>query len=307
MIHEYAILPGVFEEASYSSPDSCDFSLRWLKNGLLRGGLVRNLHGGEWEAFVREGGLEIHKRGNELLKKLVQQGRLEMAPKELAARPENDLDWLEEAEKSHERSELNRVIAVRSLKNQAGHRENPLITAVENLDSLPTWCGNCANETVVREAGAYSACLAKLMRSSRSLMLIDPHLDPSEARYRAVAELLWLCRDRSVRPRVEIHRVVYKGSGTNRTLPDWEPIFRSAFRSLSGLFESFTVYIWDDFHDRYLISNLLGIAMQNGFDVDHGSAGDTTWSRMDRDRADSIQRDFDRATPRHSLIKAFSI
>ena len=28
------------------------------------------------------------------------------------------------------------------------------------------------------------------------------------------------------------------------------------------------VFVWDDFHDRYLISNLVGISLPNGFDTD---------------------------------------
>ena len=27
------------------------------------------------------------------------------------------------------------------------------------------------------------------------------------------------------------------------------------------------IFIWDDFHDRYLISDLVGIQMSNGFDA----------------------------------------
>ena len=30
---------------------------------------------------------------------------------------------------------------------------------------------------------------------------------------------------------------------------------------------SAVVFIWDDFHDRYLISNLVGISLPNGFDT----------------------------------------
>lgn len=307
MIHEYAILPGVFAEASYSSPDACELSLRWLKKGLLQGGLVRNLHGGEWETFVKDGPAELHMRGKELLKKLVQQGRLELAPKERPTRPEDDLEWLEEAEKSHATSQLNAVIASQSLKNQPANRQNPFIAAVESLDNFPGWCGNHSAQFVQRNGSAYLKCLGKLMRTSRSVMLIDPHLDPSERRYNVVRELLYECRDRAVRPSVEIHRVAYKGAGATRIFPDWKAVFQQEFGQMTGIFDSLTVFIWDDFHDRYLISNLMGIAMQNGFDVDHGNMGQTTWSRMEREMADAIQRDFDRAAPRHTLINEFRV
>lgn len=232
MIHEYAILPGVFVEANYSSPDACDFSLRWLKSGLLRGGVVRNLHGGGWEDFLKESGFNIHMRAKELLKKLIQQGRLDSAFKELSERPTSDEEWLDEAARSHVRMGLNGIIAVKSFKNRAEHRANELISAIENLDACSGWCGHRGSESILRDGGAYLSSLGRLLRTSRSVMLIDPHLDPSENRYRVVRELLNECRHCSTRPSAEIHRVVYKGTGSARQFPDWESIFRQHYGSL---------------------------------------------------------------------------
>jgi hypothetical protein len=49
----------------------------------------------------------------------------------------------------------------------------------------------------------------------------------------------------------------------------WEKIFRNNFEKLfynAGL--QAEVFIWDDFHDRYLITDIIGINLPYGFDTD---------------------------------------
>lgn len=67
------------------------------------------------------------------------------------------------------------------------------------------------------------------------------------------------------------------------------------------------VFIWSDFHDRYLISNLVGISLQNGFDVSPAPDDYTTWSRLGRDNRDAIQREFDPAARPGELVERFLI
>ena len=52
------------------------------------------------------------------------------------------------------------------------------------------------------------------------------------------------------------------------------------------------VFAWDDFHDRYLISDLVGIQMSNGFDTSTGPLK-TIWSRIGRTDREDVERDFD--------------
>ena len=61
----------------------------------------------------------------------------------------------------------------------------------------------------------------------------------------------------------------------------WEASFK---RVLSPILQpkglNAEVFIWDDFHDRYLISNLIGILIPNGFDVTTDPNDTTTWTRF---------------------------
>ena len=92
-----------------------------------------------------------------------------------------------------------------------------------------------------------------------------------------------------------------------RPVEEWEDVFRRNLGprlSAAGL--SVEVFIWNDFHDRYLISNLAGLSLPSGFDTT--SAKDkTTWSRLGRSDRDDIQREFDPASNRHGLKHRFTI
>lgn len=70
---------------------------------------------------------------------------------------------------------------------------------------------------------------------------------------------------------------------------------------------TFQVFLWDDLHDRYLISDLLGINLPYGFDTTTDSTSVTTWSRLGRVERDDVQREFDRASNRHTLRHAFTV
>ena len=68
-----------------------------------------------------------------------------------------------------------------------------------------------------------------------------------------------------------------------------------------------TVYFWDDMHDRYLISDIVGVQMPNGFDTTTAPNSITTWSRLSCNARDDIQREFDPATGRHKLHYTFIV
>jgi hypothetical protein len=68
-----------------------------------------------------------------------------------------------------------------------------------------------------------------------------------------------------------------------------------------------TVFVWDDFHDRYLISNLMGISLPNGFDTTRDPNSVTTWTRLGRNERDDIQQEFDEASGHHALRARFTI
>ena len=97
LLSEYALTPGVFDVRPYSSEEVGDLYLQKLKDVMLSEGLVRNLRNGEWKKVFADEDISLHKRGKELLKKLIKQNRLRSFLPVLPHEPKDDNGWCEEA------------------------------------------------------------------------------------------------------------------------------------------------------------------------------------------------------------------
>lgn len=185
----------------------------------------------------------------------------------------------------------------------------PLVSAVDRLAAVPWWSNRGPSIRLDRKLADYSAALSLVLRHANHVMFIDPHLDPAKKGYVDFPSLFRLAAGRSPVPRIEIHRVCYSGSGKARMivpLGALEATFRQAFVPVLTHGLSIEVFVWDDFHDRYVISNLVGISVPNGFDVASGTAR-TTWTRLGRQDRDDLQREFDPASGRHKLQARFTL
>jgi len=162
-----------------------------------------------------------------------------------------------------------------------------------------------------RTLAEYTRHLQPVLDCANSMMFIDAHLDPTQGRYRDFLSLLLATAGRVTRPLIEAHRVCYIGSGPNRQFPtndEWETRFHQAWDAdLRRRGVTVEVFVWNDFHDRHLISDLIGIQMGNGFDTTADPSSVTTWTRLGRAERDDIQREFDPASGRHTLRHRFRI
>ena len=273
-------------------------------------GLVRDLRAGSWRALVAGGERPWHRRGKELVEKLATQGRLISFPPALPTDPVDDSGWCYEAIATHAKLPLTgAVIVTRPIKD--AHRSEPLVASIDRLDGAAWWRPGDPSIRLGRSVQEYRQHLDLILRHANSIQFIDPHLDPTKPRYSGVVELLRAAGGRTPAPLLEIHRVGYEGSGSRRNylnIDQLEQDFRSTLASdLQAVGLRVDVFVWDRFHDRYLISNLVGISIPNGFDTSPESAETTTWTRLGRAARDDVQREFDVASRRHKLIGRFAI
>jgi hypothetical protein len=305
MIAEFGIIPDVFDPGAYSSPEVCDLRLGLLKDVILSSGLVRNLRGGRWLEYFHGQG-RWHSRAKELVKKLIQQGRLTEAAPCLPREPETAAEWCEEAVASQRQYAMQGVIA--DDETAAARSGDDTVAGISKLTQASWWPQDRNSVELKRTTAEYLRLLNPILRHSNSLMFIDPHLNPSLDRYLEFNKIIGAIGEGSRKPLIELHRVVFSGSGKSRRILDpseREGMFRGNFAaSLTKAGVRVKVFIWDEFHDRYLISNLSGLLIPNGFDVD----GKTTrWTRLDRKDSDSVQREFDPAAGKHKLIHSFCL
>ncbi len=313
LLADYAITPDVLDVTSYSSEEACGLHLERIREVMLTEGLVRDLRAGEWSGLFGNDGRPWHRRGKELVKKLAQQNRLVRFQPALSSAPVDDQVWCQEALGTQRVLPFTGGVIVTELVKSAFPGDS-IVARIDRLTSTSWWAGRSCSVRLVRNLAEYRVHLGPVLRFANSLMFIDPHLDPIRPGYGDFAGLVADAGGRSPAPKIEIHRVCYEGSGPSRELCNradpayFERRFRDALgASLHKARLRVEVFIWDDFHDRYLISDLIGISLPNGFDTTTNPRSVTRWTRLGREDLDDVQREFDPASRRHALRQRFVI
>lgn len=67
------------------------------------------------------------------------------------------------------------------------------------------------------------------------------------------------------------------------------------------------VYIWEHTHDRYLVSDIIGIHLANGFDIGSEGAPPTTWNRIGTKEVERLQLEYEPTCKMHGLAGSFRI
>lgn len=308
MLDEYALVPDIFDPGAYTHPERIEMCLPHLKEPLLQEALVRDLYDGHWREYCLASAGTLHRLTKEILRKLIAGNRLRRWPKSAAAKPATPVDWCNEALATSAAVVPDGVIAAHSTKQHFLQANE--VTSIEKLTGSTWWQRRSPSRTHARTTASYLAALSRVLAQANSLMFIDPNLDPSSPNYREFGQLLLPLASRTVKPRVEIHRSFCRGDGPNRTFPteaDWKASFAPLGTVLRPTPVSAEVFLWEDFHDRYLISDVIGIMVPGGFDVTTDPNARSTWGRLGREDRDGIQRMFDPAAQQRRLYWRFKI
>lgn len=310
MLDEYALVPDIFDDSAYSNPALIDAYLPFLKEPLLQEAIVRDLHDGGWSRYCMTNSTGLHRLCKEIIRKLDQNNRLRRFPHQNGTAPSSASDWCLEGLNTSAVDELTGVIAGHNTKQSFTQSE---VASIEKLTGTTWWQSRSPSATVDRKTTEYLNVLHRVLLQANSLMFIDPNLDPSSYNYREFIQLLAPLAPlagRRVKPRIEIHRSFCKGDGPARTFPreaDWKAAYGSFSDALVAMSLTAEVFFWDDFHERYLISDVIGISVPAGFDVTTKPGEWSTWGRLGRDDKDTIQRIFDPAARAANLKWRFTI
>ena len=296
MLDEYAITPDVFDPAKYSNIAFIEMCLPHLKEPLLHEALVRDLCGGGWSQFCMAHSSSLHRLCKEIVRKLAQNNRLRRFPQHNTTTPTSSADWCQESLCTSTADALTGVITSHNTKQNFAQGE---VASVEKLTGAPWWQSRSPSTTVDRKTNDYQRVLHRVLMQANSLMFVDPNLDPSSYNYREFSDLLAPVSSRVIKPRIEIHRSFCKGDGVARTFPtqaDWKNSFARLSADLHSRGLNAEVFFWDDFHIRLLISDLVGVNLEAGFDVTSKADDKTIWTRLGRADKDDWQKKFDPAT-----------
>ena len=314
MLAEYALVPDIFDVTAYSSSEICGIHLQYLKEALLEEALVRDLRGGEWRDYIKawmQTSLDhCHPKAKELLKKLATQKRIHTVPFCGSAQPANHADWCVEAIASHNWKPLNGVIT--STAVAAAHKKIPLVASIEKLSSAPWWQKRGHSVRLRKQTQDYLQHLQLVLSHANSIAFIDPYLDPTQPHYREFYQLIEAANRADIAPLIEIHTAA-KGfdkdnnSRKELSLLDWKVRLRRLSHTLQNTQLEAEIFVWDYFHDRYIISNIVGINLNGGIDISPNPQEETTWNRLTRDVRDDIQREFTPNASQHKLKYQFRL
>lgn len=303
LFSEYAVTPDVFNLDCYKSRDLGKTHIGQLQQVFLTEGLVRDLRAGTWQKFLLEN--DCDKWVKDVLKNLKLNGRLVPSNPELSYTPQTDREWYEEALESDDITSLNGIIvsdASEKPYKDAIERgcKKLLVSSVNKLlkPNVKWWSPADSSLRLNRTIQDYKDALKLILRHAKSIMFIDPYIYPAQRNYADFVKLLKAAGKRppqSPPPLIEIHSKIRNIPG--KTKEETHQIMKNNFRNGFGRVLSQSnlkveVFIWDDFHDRYLISDLVGIQMSNGFDTSTGPLK-TIWSRIGRTDREAVERDFD--------------
>lgn len=304
LLNEYTFTPDIFDTKSYINETECDLSIKSLISIFRNDGIARNLRGELLKNFVKDRKREWHRRGMECLKK-IKNNRYRDYHSVLEYQPNNDLDWHKEAVASCREKSLNGIFVSPKLFNKIDINE---YTCCINGIISDKWDKKRSNTIrIERTTCSYLDNLDLVLRLSNSMMIIDPYIDPREPRYSSMKEIIKSIENTNKNSdfALEIHRKYQIGSGKKAQrieIDEWKEIFLKKFGETNL---NIKVFIWDDFHDRYIISDLIGIVCSNSFDTTTDSHNMTTWARLDRNTKDDVEREFNPHYKRRRLIGKF--
>lgn len=301
MLAEFGVIPDVFDQATYSSPELGEVCLAQLLDVCREEAVVRDLCDGGWSDSVRHRvGLQ---RGaaKEVLETLVKEGRFRRCKQSLPHRAETDAEWYYEAIKSSQQQPLDLIVA--GIPEQLGGYD-PAVTAITKLSKSGWWQRRSNSVEVQRVTTDYLRVLRPLFQRAGAFMFVDPNIDERQLNYAEFSQLIrGLCGPGMMR-RLEIH-IAQKDTPT---ISEWRLRLQNCDRDLAKAKRSATVYVWPvNFHDRYLITNLTGIQLPYGFDIATRGVKETTWARLGRRERAAVELRFEPNAGRFGEVRCFSI
>lgn len=309
ILDEYALVPDIFDPNSYSAPNLAGVYLTHIRRSLMEEAVVSDLRAGEWLKSVIANLGTYDVKAKNLLTDLRKNSRIVFRSAVGGGPCTNGLEWCKEGLAAHALERLTGVVAAENLQPQLKYLTGP-IESIDRLNLAAWWRPGACTINSERTIAAYLEVLYPVLRYANSAMFIDPHFDPAEARYTEFPKVLVPMAGRQPVPTIEIHRVVSHGAGRERTprAPEfWQGRFESLSVRLRKMGLKAKVVLWDNFHDRFLITNHVGISLTNGFDTTTDPAATVVWSRMNRATADEKQREFDLASAFHRCQYCFEI
>ena len=166
--------------------------------------------------------------------------------------------------------------AILSNQNPTAHAD---VIIDEDIDETHERLRLAREEPVLREPQALSQHVRTLVTNSRTLLLVDPHIDPAIGRWRPIIGACLELANQTVRDipmKVELHTLATDRSASLSVFR--EAFFRYILPLVPQDLRSVHVYRWrrrlagpHDFHGRYILTERGGYRLDKGLDEEYGT------------------------------------
>lgn len=299
LIDEIFIIPSTFLGMSHERGDSHDTYIKCVKHAFLESVIIRDYCNGYWFQYVINHD-NILMSAKELLKAMRKQSRFRLINYYTDTTPTNNYEWLRVAEKLNDYDGYNYAVFRDS---------NGLTSELVRLISIrhffgSDYCSCSGSVRLKRSSDEYIKHLRLIIGCSKSVMFIDPHINPFSINYSLFPKLIEIAKCSSPAPMIEIHCKHDSTYTKEETISGFKRFLAPVCCNTDICID---VFVWNTFHDRKLLTNIIGLEVPNGFDTSKDGQNVTTWTRISRSARDDSQREFDPASGMHRLMYRFSI
>jgi len=298
LLSEFGILPEVFRASSYEHPDIVRLSLSQLRNFLMDDAVARDV-AGVWINELVSGKMEsITPYARELLESLMKSGRISVDDTAFKKGVVGDYSWSQLLTDSHQGRRFDLIIATKSLDFK---NKGMPVTDVTNIDATEWWNSSRSIDLEVAcSLNGYLNPLKKIARLSRRLIIIDPYLYPNSysGNYKHFPELLGKLAAQNPYLFFEIHVKEMENEIVN--VESFMPFLR--MQKWKG---ELRLHVWKKLHDRFIISNLIGICMPKGLEIITKSEIPRIWTRMSQEMRILITERHDPIANKDNILKNF--
>ena len=290
MLAEYSLGSCIFDIDCYVGDDKerrqlCYSKLKELKEIILEEeALVRDLRDGAWSKYIlnlhKQKHLNIHQDTQYILEKL----RLrKIQAAKATTLPSSHDEWCQEAIDSHRNEPLNAILT--SQKTALNFPNVAEVCSIETL-TIARWLKtHSCSVRLKRNIQEYLKYLGVVLNQSKMIKFIDPYFAPDGGSYKDFQCLIMAAKREIKEPKklIEIHlKHTLEEAKAKQQFQILSPILKNANLTAQ-------VFFWTDFHDRYLITDLIGISLNNGFNTDNTL---TTWTKLSKSDRNNINNEF---------------
>lgn len=304
MLTHYAIVPSAFSEVLASGGPALELGIGCLSDLCRAEGLFPDMRRGQWKRAVDASG----PLGKRFLAFAVKSRRTYEVENQYPDDPGNNTQWLHEAQAFHAECECGAIITDMGLAASAGG--DPVVCSIEGINQTAWWEARSPSKTVTRTTHGYMEAVGLVLRHANSMMFIDAYIDPLADNYREFPSLLLAAAQEGRKPLIEIHRASWRkvqGKIEVQGAAQWMADFENWSQRLRRAQIGADVYLWEKIHDRFLITDLMGINVPYGFDIADAPDETSTWCRLGVKERDQRQKEFDKACATHGLVNWFHI